>query len=152
NTAVGTQSLEQLQAEQQLLALNVKVVELLNQGRWQDALPLAQQAVALGQKIGEQHPEDTGSLSKLATIYRPMNRSAEALPMAQKAVQLQEQRDKRHRSYPVLVNNLGLIYLDLRQYDKALATLRQALELSEKLGEPAPVYASRQMNLAKVYG
>ena len=61
--------------------LNKKVIELYNAGRYSDAIPIAQRALALREKArGRDHPDVAESLNNLALLYDKQDRYAEAEP------------------------------------------------------------------------
>jgi len=51
--------------------INQKVVQLSKQGRYTEALPLAQQTLEIREKaLGPEHPDTAASLNDLAGLYR----------------------------------------------------------------------------------
>src|SRR5215468_11582404 len=60
-------------------ALNQQVIQLYNQGRYSEAMPLAQRALAIQEKaLGPNHPSVANLLSNLAFLYHNQGRYAEA--------------------------------------------------------------------------
>jgi tetratricopeptide (TPR) repeat protein len=72
-------------------ALNQKAIELYQAGRYQEAIPLLQRALAIREKaLGPEHPETATSLNNLAELYRAMGAYDKALPLAQLALAIRE--------------------------------------------------------------
>ena len=63
-----------------------------SQGRYEEAEPLYQQALAMTRKLlGEEHPSVATSLNNLAALYRSQGRYEEAEPLYQQALEIAEQ-------------------------------------------------------------
>ena len=64
-----------------------------SQGRYNEAEPLYQQALALRQKLlGDDHPHVATSLNNLAGLYYSQGKYKEAEPLYQQALNILEQR------------------------------------------------------------
>jgi tetratricopeptide (TPR) repeat protein len=60
-------------------ALNQQVTQLYNQGRYSEAIPLAQRVLTMCEKaFGPDHPDVATSLNNLAELYRVQGRYADA--------------------------------------------------------------------------
>jgi tetratricopeptide (TPR) repeat protein len=60
-------------------ALNQQVTQLYNQGRYSEAIPLAQRVLTICEKaLGPDHPDVATSLNNLAELYRVQGRYADA--------------------------------------------------------------------------
>ena len=60
-------------------------MELEKQGRYSEAVPLAQRALALYEKVlGPDHPDVATALNNLAELYRRQGRYADAEPLVSK--------------------------------------------------------------------
>ena len=65
------------------ITLNQKAVDLTKQGRYSEALPLAQKALALREKtLGSDNFDVALSLYTLATLYQNLARYADAEPLS----------------------------------------------------------------------
>ena len=74
---------------QQIDQLNQVVVQLYQQGRYQEAIALATQARDLArQHLGQDHPDYATSLNNLATLYQAMGDHAAALPLYRQALEI----------------------------------------------------------------
>ncbi|MFM7887765.1 MAG: tetratricopeptide repeat protein, partial [Pseudanabaena sp.] len=63
-----------------------------SQGKYAEAEPLYQQALALAQELlGDRHPHVAGSLFNLAALYYSTQRYSEALQSIQLAIQIYQQ-------------------------------------------------------------
>ena len=64
-----------------------------SQGKYKEAEPLYQQALALRQKLlGDDHPDVAQSLNNLAGLYDSQGKYNEAEPLYQQALNIFEQR------------------------------------------------------------
>ena len=64
-----------------------------SQGKYKEAEPLYQQALALRQKLlGDDHPDVATSLNNLASLYYSQGKYKEAEPLYQQALNIFEQR------------------------------------------------------------
>lgn len=71
--------------------LNNQVVELYEQGRYREAIPLAQRALAIREKALEKdHPDVAQSLNKLAELYRALRDYSQAEPLYKRALAIVE--------------------------------------------------------------
>src|SRR5262249_24009133 len=72
-------------------ALNQQVVQLYKQGRYSEAMPLAQRALAIQKKaLGPNHPSVASLLSNLAFLYLNQGRYAEAEPLYKRSLAIRE--------------------------------------------------------------
>jgi tetratricopeptide (TPR) repeat protein len=103
-------------------ALNRQVIELHRQGRYDEAVPVAKQALAiLGKALGLGHPDVATSLNNLAALYRAKDRTAEALDLSRRAVAILGKRHEeagvargddnaeRRQQRIYFVNNIALV-------------------------------------------
>jgi CHAT domain-containing protein len=69
--------------------LNQQAFELYQQGRYAEAIPLAEQALAIReQALGPEHPDVATSLNNLALLYAALNRPDQAHPLCLHAQQI----------------------------------------------------------------
>jgi Tetratricopeptide repeat len=72
-------------------ALDKKIVELNQTGKYSEAVPLAQQALAIREKaLGPDHPDVAEALNTLAQLYVRQGRYAEAEPLYKRALAIRE--------------------------------------------------------------
>ena len=58
-----------------------------NQGKYEQAEPLAQRALAINERVlGAEHPDTATSLNNLALLYRDQGKDEEAEPLSQRAL------------------------------------------------------------------
>jgi CHAT domain-containing protein/Tfp pilus assembly protein PilF len=135
-------------------ALNQKVVELYQAGRYQEALPLAQRVLEIREKaLGPEHPGTAASLNNLAELYLDMGAYDKALPLYQRSLKICEKAlGPEHPSTATSLNNLAGLYQVMGAYDKALPLYQRALKIFEKaLGPEHPSTATSLNNLAMLY-
>jgi CHAT domain-containing protein/tetratricopeptide (TPR) repeat protein len=142
-------------ADQRRLAeagqLNNHVVQLYRQGKMQDALLLAQKALAIRKQVlGEGHPDYAISLQNLAVLYSAQGEYAKAVPLCRQALAIQKQvLGQRHPLYASSLSNLADLYRSQGEYAQAEPFCRQALAIQKQvLGERHPLYAASLNNLA----
>ncbi len=71
--------------------LNEKVEQLYKQGRYTEALPLAQQILEIQKKVlGPEHPNTAQSLNNLAELYRTLGDYSKAEPFYKRALAIYE--------------------------------------------------------------
>lgn len=71
----------------ELAELKALAERLYQQGRYEAAIPLVQQALALArQQFGEDHPATAKAYNNLAILYQAMGRNAAAEPLSRKAL------------------------------------------------------------------
>jgi tetratricopeptide (TPR) repeat protein len=75
------------QGPDELASLRAQVSPLFSQGKYAEAVPIAEQYVALArQKYGDNHAEYAAAISWLANIYQAQGRYAEAEPLYKRAL------------------------------------------------------------------
>jgi tetratricopeptide (TPR) repeat protein len=71
--------------------LNEQVTQYYAAGRFQEAIPLAQRALAINENaLGPVHPDTATSLNNLAALYRATGAYAKAEPLYQRALAIHE--------------------------------------------------------------
>jgi CHAT domain-containing protein len=150
NTAIPEQS----DALQRARDLNQQATALYEAGRYQDAEPLYQQALAIRrQQLGEDHPDVAASLNNLALLYTDQGRYREAEPLYQQALAiLREQFGQNHPDVATSLNNLAGLYIDQGRYREAEPLYQESLAIRrEQLGQSHPDVAASLNNLASLY-
>jgi tetratricopeptide (TPR) repeat protein len=107
-------------------------------GRYSEAEPLYQQALALRQKLlGDEHPDVATSFNNLAALYESQGRYSEAEPLYQQALALmQKLLGDEHPDVATSFNNLGSLRFSQGRYQEAATYLERALALIERLLGP----------------
>ncbi len=144
------QELELAKAEQ----LNQQVVRLYRQGKYQEAIPLAEQTLEIRKNIlGDSHPDVAQSLNNLAELYRAMGRYEEALPRFQDALTMRKKHlGDSHPDVATSLNNLAGLYRAMGRYEESLPRYQDALAMRKKhLGDSHPDVATSLNNLAALY-
>lgn len=79
------------QDQERVAQLEKQVFNLYEQGRYQEAIPLAHKVLLIHEKsLGPEHPHVAGCLYNLARLHQDQGNSAEALPLFQRSLSIQE--------------------------------------------------------------
>jgi CHAT domain-containing protein/Tfp pilus assembly protein PilF len=134
--------------------LDKAVDALYAKGKFQDAIPLEKQSLALREEVLEpRHPDVAISLNSLAMLYQAQGVYKRAESLFVRALDI---REKALRSMHLLVaeslNNLATVYQDQGAYPKAEPLFVRALDIHEKaLGPMHSDVATNLNNLASLY-
>jgi TPR repeat protein len=101
---------------------NDQAAQYFQQGLFEQALPLAEQAFQIRTEIlGEKHNLTLISLNHLAFIYRDLGRFSEALPLFEKGYRLSEEvLGEKHPDTLTSLNNLAYAYTTQDNINKAI--------------------------------
>jgi tetratricopeptide (TPR) repeat protein len=135
-------------------SLNQQIQTLFEQGKYQEAIPLANNAVELAKRVyGPEHPNTAQSLNNLALQYRAMGEYAKAEPLLQEALEIRQKiLGKDHPDTANSLNNLAELYRPMGEYAKAEPLSKEALRIRQKvLGPEHPETAQSLNNLAALY-
>jgi Flp pilus assembly protein TadD len=81
----------QLAQQDEAAALNAKIVELYRAGKFSEAIPMAQRALAIRENaLGPSHPYVAQSLNNLAGLYHSQGRYADAEPLFKRSLAIRE--------------------------------------------------------------
>ena len=118
--------------------LTKRVNELLQAGRYAEAIPLAQQVLAMREKaLGPDHPDVAGSLNNLAELYNEQGRYAEAEPLYKRALAIRERAlGPDHPDVAQALNNLAGLYENQGRYAEAEPLYKRALAIRERVLGP----------------
>ncbi len=144
--------LEQLLAQWQ--QLNNQVFELYHQGKFSEAVTLAEQALTLAESLYQgDHPDVASSLNNLAGLYQSHGRLSEAEPLYDRALGMYERLfDGDHPDVASSLNNLALLYYSQGRLSEAEPLYDRALGMYERLFDgDHPDVASSLNNLALLY-
>jgi CHAT domain-containing protein/Tfp pilus assembly protein PilF len=135
----GDASISLAQLGDEANALNKKLVELYNAGRYADAIPIAQQVVAIAEKaLGSDHPEVAATLNNLAVLYRNEGRYSDAEPLYERALAIREKAFGRdHPDVAASLNNLAELYNAQGRYADAQPLYQRLLAIAASLNETA---------------
>ena len=134
--------------------LNSQVVQFYGQGRYAEALALANEVLSLREAALDAGHADVGvALSNLAALYQQVGRYEQALPLIQRALAIAEKvQGPEHPNTGTRLNNLALLYKDMGRYEQALPLLERALAISEKVEGPDHLSTGGSLNnLAMLY-
>lgn len=134
--------------------LDRRVGELYGAGKFDEAIHLAQRALAIREKaLGPEHPDTATSLSSLGGLYLTTGRYAEAEPLFLRALAISEKIfGPQHPNTAVSLNNLARLYRHRGRQTEAELLLKRALAITEQaLGAEHPNIAVCLNDLATVY-
>jgi CHAT domain-containing protein/tetratricopeptide (TPR) repeat protein len=137
-----------------IVALNKQVEQLYRQGKYKEAVNIAEKALALGERVlGREHSETLRSLNNLATLYDSQGRYPEAEPLLKRALEIRERvLGKEHPHTLISLNNLAHLYQAQGRYPEAEPLYKRALEIKERvLGKEHPDTLLSVSNLAALY-
>src|SRR5438132_10536789 len=101
--------------EQQIEALGTQVVQLYEQGDYEQALALAQEAYDLSQKLpAPEHPLLATAMNNLGFLYDAMGSSAQARPLYEQALAMRQRLlGPEHPDVALSMRNLASLYQDM---------------------------------------
>jgi tetratricopeptide (TPR) repeat protein len=135
-------------------ALNQRVTQLIGQGKYREAIPVAERAVEVSKlNRGPEHPEVADALNNLAFLFKEIGDYAKAEPLLQEALRIRQKvLGPEHPDTARSFNNLAALYWAMGQYPKAEPLLQEALRVRQKvLGPEHPETADSLDNLAAAY-
>jgi tetratricopeptide (TPR) repeat protein len=125
-----------------LNALNQQVKQLIEQGNYQEAIPIAERAVEVAKGVrGLEHPDTATSLNNLATLYQDLGYFAKAEPLFQEALRIRQKvlGPEDHDTAESL-NNLAMLYHAMGAYAKAVPLLQETLRICQQVLGPEQQY------------
>ena len=134
--------------------LNAQVEQPYQQGKYTEAIPVAQRALAGAEKkFGRDHPQVATSLNNLAALYREQGRYTDAEPLYQQALAITEKAlGLDHPDVAATLEGLAGLYEAQRRYDDAEPLFQRALTIIERaLGLNHPDVANALNSLAGLY-
>jgi len=130
------------------------VATLSGEGRFREAVPLAEQSLAIWENtLGPSHPRVAQSLRSLAWLHQSQGEYAEAEPLLVRALDIFEKTlGPTHPDVASSLNQLAELYAGQGAYAKAEPLLVRALEILQKTLGPMHTEVARSLNhLAEVY-
>jgi CHAT domain-containing protein/tetratricopeptide (TPR) repeat protein len=137
-----------------LSTLNSLVERLSQAGKYAEAIPVAQRALALTERLyGPDTSTVATSLDTLAALYRTQRRYTDAEPLLQRALaHFEKALGPDHPQVATTLQHLAALYNDQRRYTDAEPLLQRALASREKaLGPDHPQVATTLYDLAALY-
>ncbi len=133
--------------------LDQQVILLYQQGKYSEAIPLAERALAIRRKILNENPDVATSLNNLAQLYENQGRYSQAELLYRQALEMRKRLlGDNHLDVASSLNNLAGLYQNQGRYSQAEPLYRQALEMKKRLlGDNHPLVASSLNNLAALY-
>jgi CHAT domain-containing protein/tetratricopeptide (TPR) repeat protein len=136
------------------IMLNDQVLQLWQQGRPRQALPLAEEALAIRRRLlGENHRDHALSLYNLGMQHAALYQVREAEQCYLRAGAIwKEVLGENHPSYAGNLLSLASLYKDQGDYSRALPLIEQARDIRRAtLGPEHLAYATSLHNLAALY-
>ncbi|MFA4909591.1 MAG: tetratricopeptide repeat protein [Desulfobacteria bacterium] len=134
--------------------LNGEVIRLYQQGRYAEAIPIAERFHAIREKVlGPDHPDVAESLNNLALLYYTTGAYNKAEPLYRRSLAIYEKvLGADHTDVALSLNNLAELYRAMGSYDKAEPLYKRSLAIKEKVLRPDhPSTALALNNLATLY-
>jgi tetratricopeptide (TPR) repeat protein len=119
-------------------SLSWQVVDLYQAGKYQEAIPIARQALAIREKtLGPEHPETAQGLNNLARLYEAIGDQAKAEPLYRRTLAIREKAlGPEHPDTAISLNNLAGLYEAMGDHARAEPLHRRALAIREKVLGP----------------
>jgi tetratricopeptide (TPR) repeat protein len=121
-------------------ALNKQVTQLIEQGKYQEAIPIAERAVEVAKRAGgPEHPETAAALNNLGLLFTKIGDYGKAEPPLQEALRIRQKvLGPEHPDTAQSLNDLAVLYLDTHEYAKAEPLLKEALRIRQKVRRTTP--------------
>ena len=137
-----------------LAELSRRIEELDQQGKYQEAIPLAEKLLALTKEArGLDDRETAARIGLLAALYESMGDYSKAEPLYKEALEIRRKvLGPNHPKTADSLTYLAELYFAMREYAKAEPLLQQALQVRQKiLGKKHPETLTSLNNLAALY-
>lgn len=134
--------------------LEVQATQMGTQGKCREAIPVAEEALAIRRRVhGEEHEDTATSLHNLAYLYDDMGEFSEAMTLYQQSLAIRRRvLGEEHPDTAITLNNLALVFGALSVYGNAEHLLLQSLAIKRKmLGNSHESTAISFNNLANLY-
>ncbi|MCC3568110.1 MULTISPECIES: CHAT domain-containing tetratricopeptide repeat protein [unclassified Microcoleus] len=134
--------------------LNQQVLQLYNEGKFNEAILVAEQALTLAKSLHPgDHPDVATSLSNLATLYRSEGRGLEAENPSLQALEMRKRLfNGDHPDVTQSLNNLATLYYSQGRYAESESLYLQVLEITKRLfNGDHPDVAATMNNLGQLY-
>jgi len=139
--------------QEDLAALRRQADQLFQAGKFAEAVPLAQRALALAEsQFGTEHLAVADALNGLALVYKARGQYVEAEPLYKRNVAIVEKmRGASHPDLGAPLNNLAQLYRAVGRFAEAEQFLKRALASVEALGREHVNVSYPVNNLALLY-
>ncbi|MBD2594210.1 tetratricopeptide repeat protein [Nostoc spongiaeforme FACHB-130] len=134
--------------------LNKQVLKLYQEGKYSTAIPLAERALAIREKVlGNVHPDVATSLNNLAGLYEKQGKYQQAEPFYLRALAIRGKvLGNVHPDVATSLNNLAFLFQAQGKYQQAEPLYLRSLAIREKvLGKEHLDVATSLNNLALLY-
>ena len=145
---------EQDRAEVEIEKLIAEAEQLRQAGKYNQALPVAQQALEKSEKVfGSEHLLVAICHNNLAVLYQIKGNLVQAEPLFKSALAIREKAlGSDHPDVAQSLNNLALLYRDKRDFARAEPLYQRSLAIWERtFGPDHPDVATSLNNLATLY-
>jgi tetratricopeptide (TPR) repeat protein len=135
-------------------ALNQQVNQLIEQGKYREAIPIAERAVQVSKRaLGPEHRETADALNGLGFLFQRIGDYAKAEPPYQEALRIRRKvLGPEDPDTAESLNNLGELYQDMGESARAEPLYQEALRIRQRvLGPEHPATAQSLNNLASLY-
>ena len=132
-------------------ALNQQANQLIDQGKYQEAIPIAERALEVAKRtLGPEQPETAEALNNLGFVFKMIGDYAKAEPLCQEALRIRQKvLGPEHPDTATSLNNLASLYRATGAYAKAEPLYQEALQILQKVfGPEHPNTATSLENLA----
>ena len=151
---VGTPGWPDENSLQKAEELNQEVRRLYNQGRYAEAIPLAEKNLLIREQVlGAKHLSTVTTLHNLAALYMATGAYDKAEPLYKRSLTMMDIiMGPEHPSTAATLNGMANLYSKMGAYDKAEPLYKRSLAIREKsLGPEHPDTATPLCNLAVLY-
>jgi tetratricopeptide (TPR) repeat protein len=135
-------------------ALQQQLNQLIGQGKYQEAIPIAERAVEVAKRTeGPDHPKIADALNYLGFIFQKIGNYAKAEPIYREALRIRQKVLGPEDPHTALsLNNLAVLYQDMGEYAKAEPIYQEALRIRQKVLGPEHLDTAGSLNdLAVLY-
>jgi tetratricopeptide (TPR) repeat protein len=109
--------------------------QLIEQGRYQEATPIAERVVEVAKRIrGSEDPETADALHSLGLVFEKIGEYAKAEPLFQEALRIRRKAFGPENPLTAQsLNNLAWLYQAMGEYAKAEPLYQEALRVRQKV-------------------
>ncbi len=139
---------------QNYVELSNKILQLYNEGKYAEAIPIAINAKEAAKKeFGNSSGDYAMSLNNLTYLYQKMGNFTEAIPVYKEASFIWKKLlGEEDSTYLTILNNLANLYIYTGNFISAEPLYKQVLNIRKKVfGVEHPDYATSLNNLAFLY-
>src|SRR5260370_1331098 len=131
-------------------ALNKQFKKLSEQGKYQEAIPIAERLVEVAKRaLGPEHPETAVMVETLGFLFQKIGDNAKAEPLYREALRIRQKvLGPEHPDAVTSLNNLALLEFDLDRIDEATALARRASAAELTILSKIFSFTSEQQRLA----